>query len=191
MNGLLKNKLMTAIFVVALGFAYGAYQLYDFSQGEGEALNRSLAEATKDVDNFKSNLVKVKTFAENIPAVKQAFREQSLQLEAVLDSIPRSLELSSLLRKLNLLAQNSGVEIGSFRPEKEEADAGFFKSVGLELNVRGGFLPTLVFFDQVSKMKRVMSFEGIKMRGNGNNKENMAPVLETSVNLKAFRLGDS
>jgi Tfp pilus assembly protein PilO len=191
MKELLKNKLMTAVVIVALGFLYGGYQIYDFSEVEGLSLSNSLEQSKRDLDSLKSELVKVKAFAGNIPAVKQAFREQSLQLEAVLDSIPRSLELSPLLRKLNLLAQNSGVEIGSFRPDKSESDSGFFKSIGLEINIRGGFLPTLVFFDQVSKMKRVMNFEEIKMRVMNQNKEEAVPVLETNVKLKAFRLGDA
>ena len=83
------------------------------------------------------------------------------------------------------------MEIGSFRPDKSESDSGFFKSIGLEINIRGGFLPTLVFFDQVSKMKRVMNFEEIKMRVMNQNKEEAVPVLETNVKLKAFRLGDA
>ena len=191
MKELLKNKLMAAAAIVALGFLYGGYELYEFSQGESASLESSVDQTKKDLEGLKSELVKVKAFASNIPAVKQAFREQSLQLEAVMDSIPRNLELSPLLRKLNLLAQSSGVEIGSFRPDKNEVDAGFFKSVNLEINVRGGFLPTLVFFDQVSKMKRVMNFDEIKMRVLNPNKEEAMPILETNVKLKAFRLGDA
>jgi len=191
MKELLKNKLLTAVVIVALGFIYGGYELYDFSMGEGQELDRSVANASQEVDRLKGDLVKVKSFAQNIPAVKQAFREQSLQLETVLDSIPRNLELSSLLRKLNLLALSSGVEIKAFQPDKNEADAGFFKSVGIEMSLRGGFLPTLVFFDQVSKMKRVMNFEEIKMSLAAAKKEGEPPVLEPRVKVQAFRLGDA
>ncbi|NBX92393.1 MAG: hypothetical protein EB078_05935 [Proteobacteria bacterium] len=191
MIGLLENKLKIAVALVALGLIYGVYSLYNFSSGEKASLDSELSERQSQTENLKKELEGVKTFAQNIPAVKQAFREQSLQLESVLESVPRNIEMAGLLRKLTMLAQNSGVEITSFKPAKEELDLGFFKGITVSMNFRGGFTQSLVFFDQVAKLKRVINFESVKLKAQASNKFASRQNLDTEVTLKAFRLGDS
>jgi len=188
---LFKSKIKTALFVLGLGIVFGVYSLYDFVGGEQVVLQSQVQQKEQQIGQLKGELERVRAFAQNIPAVKQAFREQSLQLESVLEFIPRSLEIAGVLRKLNMLAQNSGVEIISFRPEKTEQDMGFFKSTTIDLSLRGSFTQSLVFFDQVSKLKRVLNFETLKMTGNPADRKTSTHVLETVVRMKAYRLSES
>jgi|688.fasta_scaffold88357_3 Tfp pilus assembly protein PilO len=188
---LFKSKIKTALFVLGMGIVFGVYSLYDFVGGEQATLQSQVQQKEQQIGQLKGELERVRAFAQNIPAVKQAFREQSLQLESVLEFIPRNLEIAGVLRKLNMLAQNSGVEIISFRPEKSEQDMGFFKSTTIDLTLRGSFTQSLVFFDQVSKLKRVLNFETLKMTGNPEDKKTSTHVLETVVKMKAYRLSES
>jgi Tfp pilus assembly protein PilO len=68
---------------------------------------------------------------------------------------------------------------------------GFFKSTTIDLTLRGSFTQSLVFFDQVSKLKRVLNFETLKMTGNPEDKKTSTHVLETVVKMKAYRLSES
>lgn len=188
---LFKSKIKTALVVLGFGIVVGVYSLYDFVGGEQISLQSQVQQKEQQIGQLKGELERVRSFAQNIPAVKQAFREQSLQLESVLEFIPRNLELSGILRKLNMLAQNSGVEIISFKPQKDEQDLGFFKSTTIDLTLKGSFTQSLVFFDQVSKLKRVLNFETLKMTGNPADKKTSTHVLETVVKMKAYRLSET
>lgn len=191
MKRLLKNKVGTSVLILISGFLYGGYTLYDFWEGAAIQWRNELQTEQQSIEQLKAELQKVKSFADNIAAVKQGFREQSLQLESLLESIPRAFELNPLLKKLNVLAQSTGIEIVSFKPQKEEQDSGFFKALPIELSLRGPFVSTLVFFDQISKLKRVVSFEDIKMSSVQKSKDEPSVfIAETSVKMNAFRLSD-
>ena len=184
---------MSAVLILIGGAIYGAYSFSEFSSGQAQSMSEEIANMVREVSSLKSELTRIKKFAENIPAVKQSFREQSLQLESVLESLPRSFEFNILLKKFNLLAQNAGIEIAGFRPQSGEMDQGYFKSTTIDLSLRGGFVPTLVFLDQVSKLKRVVAFDEIRItpqRGTTSQGKE-SPSADTSVKLRAYRLSDS
>lgn len=193
MKTILRNKVMSALIILIGGAIYGAYSFYEFTNGQAQSMAQEIATVSSEISTLNSELKRIKKFAENIPAVKQSFREQSLQLESVLESIPRSYEFNALLKKFNLLAQSAGIEISSFRPQTTEKELGYFKSSTIELNLRGGFVSTLVFLDQVSKLKRVVAFDEIKMNAQRStgSADKESPGSETLVRLRAYRLSDS
>ncbi len=191
---ILKNKVRNSLAVLMIGIFFGGYEFYDFQTGVANQMSAEVVQVESQINELRSEVDRVKRFAENIPAVKQAFREQSLQLESVLESIPRTTDLTGLLRKFTLLAQGTGVELVSFKPENKEDATGFFKSTSVELNIRGAFIPTLVFFDQVSKLKRVVTFDVIRLSAIKNplNTRPGAPLVsDTFAKLKTYRLSDS
>jgi Tfp pilus assembly protein PilO len=193
MKVILRNKVMSAVLILIGGAIYGAYSFSEFNGGQAQSMSEEIANMDREVSSLKSELTKIKKFADNIPAVKQSFREQSLQLESVLESIPRSFEFNVLLKKFNLLAQSSGIEIAGFRPQSGEHEQGYFKSATIDLSLRGGFVPTLVFLDQISKLKRVVAFDEIRItaqRGTASQGKE-TPSADTSVKLRAYRLGDT
>ena len=179
--------------VLAAGIGYAVYDFYEFQIVPVAKAASEVKQSQTKIAELKSEVERVQRFAENIPAVKQAFREQSLQLDSVLESIPRTTDLTSLLRKFTLLAQNTGVELISFKPGEQEENSGFFKSTSVELNLRGAFIPTLVFFDQVSKLKRVVTVDVIRLNAIKNPVGTGAGplVADTFVKLKTYRLADS
>jgi hypothetical protein len=193
MKAILRNKVMSALLILIGGAIYGAYSFSEFTSGPAQSMSQEIAGMDREISSLKSELTRIKKFAENIPAVKQSFREQSLQLESVLESIPRSFEFNILLKKFNLLAQSAGIEIAGFRPQSGEQDQGYFKSATIDLSLKGGFVPTLVFLDQVSKLKRVVAFDEIKMNvqraAASQGKETHSS--DTSVKIRAFRLSDT
>lgn len=191
MKQILRNKVLASVVILVLGTVYGAHQLIEFWNGSSVSWRNQIQSEQQEIDRMKGDLSRVKTFAENIPAVKQAFKEQTLQLEAILESIPRSYELNILLKRLNLLAQNTGIEIVSFKPQSEEKSLEFFKIISIDVVLRGPFVSTLVFFDQVSKLKRVVSFEEIRMSSNQRATGEKGPlVAETNLKMNAFRLSE-
>src|SRR5262249_43815023 len=115
-----KNKMQVAAFVVLIGFGYAIYEFYDFSTTEVPKMENERLTKEKELGDRQNELKKLKDFANNIEVIKQELRELNLQLELALEHMPRTFNLSGLLRKLTMLAQNSGVELSSFRPKAQE-----------------------------------------------------------------------
>jgi Tfp pilus assembly protein PilO len=116
------------------------------------------------------------------------------------------LDFSKLLAKLNLLARNSGVEIVTFKPLKDDGkgsapgasegttQAVFYQTVTLDLKLHGGFAQTLMFFDQISRLKRILNVDSVNMvpqsaEGQRGLAANLTPI-ETNVVLKTYRFSE-
>lgn len=189
-KSLLSDKVRLAIILVVAGIGVGAYSFYDFYTGERQALDAVRQARQADLDKLKGELNRVKGFAENIQTIKQEFRELNLQLEAVLEYMPRSYNLAAFLRKINMLAQNSGIEIITFKPNKDEQREGFYSSTSLGISLKGTFTQTLVFFDQLSHLKRIVGFGGIRMAGESGSGKSGPINLSTTLTLRTFRLAE-
>lgn len=197
MDRLLKNKIATSLLILILGIGYAIYDYLDYQGIEVARQQTELKRLGDEITKIESEVLRVKEFASNIPAVKQSFREQSLQLESVLESIPRSFEFNNLLELSNQIAVNSGISILKFRPStgKNTETASFFKSALLELSVSGSFIGVMLFMDQMTKIKRLLAFKEVQMTAKRNNspdkKDSKIVSLDVSLLLEAYSLGET
>lgn len=195
-----RNKTNMIIGVFVLGVAFGAYEFYDFWTTDFPRFRQEEANQEQVVVSLQAELTKLKSFAKNIQNIKQEFRELNLQLEAALEHMPRTFNLASLLRKLTMLAQNSGIEISVFRPRRELAQVSpenpnpaanatekqsslFYESILVEFNLQGPFTQTMVFFDQLARLKRIVNIDSVRM---SVKKEEGAKISQTVSNTEVL-----
>ena len=110
--------------IIALGFGVGVYEFYDFYTVEVEKMEKDKTAKESALNTQKSELKRLESFASNIQSIKQEYKELSLNLEAALEHMPRSFNLAFLMRKMTDLANNSGIELVSFKPKKGEEKEG-------------------------------------------------------------------
>lgn len=186
----IKTKLQMAALLIVGGFGLGAYQFYEFLTTERKTLQTNREIASQELERQRGELAKVKGFAENIQNVKQEFRELNLQLESVMEYLPKNNNLASLLRKMTMVAENSGVQIIGFKPATEEKAVGFYSESRIDLSLKGGFGQNLVFFDQLARLKRIVNIESIKMTfiAPAGQASSSGGALDTLVSLQTYRL---
>lgn len=147
----------------------------------------------RELQSIQGDLTRFQSFVQNIESIKRELKELNLQLESALESMPRTLNLSGLLRNLTQIADNSGVEVSAFRPRKnEEKDANkFFSSVYIDCQMKGSFTRMLVFLDQVSRLKRILNIDTLKMKVPVEKVARSSGVnTEVDLTLKAFRFSE-
>jgi len=201
MDGILRNKVLSSLIIVCAGVVYGLYDYLEYQDLEISRQEGEIRALEDSINSIGADVKRVKEFASNIPAVKQSFREQSLQLESVLESIPRGFELNQLLQLCNQIAQNSGVELLRFRPEVESngkdpnKSNSYFKTATINLNLKGGFIPAMIFLDQMTKIKRMLSFQEIRLIAKREQKDDKANSklvsLDITVTMQAYSLGET
>ena len=194
----MNEKLKLAAIILGLGVVWGGYEFYDFNSGDQVKLQREEETKAQAVNGSKIELSKLKNFAEGIKEIKTSLKKTNAEFEDALEFIPRNLDLSKLLAKLNVLARNSGIELDSFKPLKEEAaKAGtksFYQTVNLEIQLRGGFSQTVMFLDQISRLKRIINVETLKMTVGSVDTARLPSSLpipvNTVINLKTYRFAE-
>jgi type IV pilus assembly protein PilO len=201
MNG----KIKLAGLILVGGLAWGGYEFYSFFNKDLPAIQIDLSTKQQAIDTKKNELGKLRSFATAITETKTRLKKTNQEFEDALEFIPRNLDLSKLLAKINLLARNSGIEIETFHPAKETTtkdlnnkDPGtskmFFETVGLEVQLRGGFSQTVMFFDQVSRLKRILNVENLKMvpvnLEAGRGPSSSGTQLATTVLFRTYRFSE-
>jgi len=186
----MKNRLTLAFLVVLGGFGYGAYEYYDFTTVDVPAMEQERQGLEGQFAAKQGEYNQLKDFAQNIETIKQELRELNAQLESALEHMPRSFNLSGLLRKLTMLAQSSGVELSTFKPTKSEArsDSGFYSTISIDFDLRGSFTQNLVFFDQLSRLKRIINIDSLKMSAKEVSGAKTGTVLvDTQGSIRTYR----
>ncbi len=149
--------------VVAMGFAYTAYEFYGFYSEEVPNLVQQRTALEGEFAQKQSEYQRLRSFVQNIESIKGELRELSQQLKTALEYMPPEFKLAELLRRLTALAQNSGVELVQFLPEAGETrpEGSFYATTNIGFEVHGAFAQCLLFLDQVSRLKRIINVSGI------------------------------
>ncbi len=184
------NRLSLAVLLVLAGVGYAAYEYYEFTTVDVPEMEAQRKAVETEFSARQNEYNRLKDFAINIENIKQELRELNLQLESALEHMPRNFNLSGLLRKLTMLAQNSGVELSAFRPSKSEnkGEGSFYSTITIDFDLRGSFSQNLVFFDQVSRLKRIINIESLKMSAKDVANSKGATVLADTVGtIRTYR----
>jgi type IV pilus assembly protein PilO len=186
-----KNQLFAIIVMASLGIV--SYLFYSFSNEEVPVLVSERQAKEAEISRQRGELRRLQEFAKNIQQIKADFRELNVQLESALEHMPRTYNLPQLLRRLNMVAQNSGVEIQKFKPTKgeEKGDGAFFSTIQFEISLRGTYMQTLVFLDQMSRLKRIISVDSINLAvAKNENLRSGATVADSIALVRTYRFSE-
>jgi type IV pilus assembly protein PilO len=191
------SKFKLAGMLVLFGFAYAGYEFYGFTTEEVAALVRQRQGLESEFSAKQADYQRLRAFVQNIESIKGELRELSLQLKSALEYMPPDFKLSELLRRLTSLAQNSGVELVQFNPDaaEQKVEGAFYATTNIAFEIRGAFTQCLLFFDQISRLKRIINIASVNMDlGAANpeerNEKNSATKITTSGTLVTFRFAE-
>jgi len=129
---------------------------------------------------LQRKLSEVRSVAANEDAVKEEIEELQRKLQAALRQLPDDKELPVLLTDITSLGKNAGLDFEAFRPQPEIRRA-FYAEVPIDIEFSGRFHDVATFFDQVSKLPRVVNIGELKI----NIKEEDASHTLLAVKGKA------
>lgn len=133
---------------------------------------------------LQRKLNEVRTIAANLPKFQEELAQLERQFEVALRQLPNSKELPVLLTDVSSLGKNAGLEFKAFKP-KTEVPRDFYAEVPIEIEFSGSFHEVATFFDNISKLPRIVNVSEIKM---SIAKEDLEGTrLEVSGNATTFR----
>jgi type IV pilus assembly protein PilO len=178
-----KDKLYISVFIsilIVAGYYYLVPAPADSKSNEG--LQKEIAEMEGKLNsgkNTESGFSQKDEINAEISNLKQEMRQ-------IAGAFPADADLSSLLRNLSSLGDTCGLQFLLFEPQKTNNE-GFYEEIPIKLKLRGTFRQVASFFDGVSRMERLIAFEGIKIAG--YVKTSGTDVLtETDAVLVTYRL---
>jgi type IV pilus assembly protein PilO len=137
---------------------------------------------------LQRKLNEVRTIAGNLPKFQEELAERERRFEVALRQLPNSKELPMLLTDVSSIGKNAGLEFKAFKP-RTEVPRDFYAEVPIEIEFSGTFHEIATFFDNVSKLPRIVNVSDIKMTIEAENLDGTR--LQVSGNATTFRFLDA
>jgi len=171
-----KQKLLVTV-LISVVVAVGYYYLY-----YSEASKRVVA--LQNTLNDKSRTIKEQeVIARNLPSFRLEVTKLEEQLKLLLDQLPNSAELPSLLNNLSELARDSRLDVLKFTP-KPEVKKDFYAEIPVSIAVFGNYRNFVLFADKTSHLPRIVNLSDIafsqpKRGGDGQMQVNVTCAATT------------
>jgi len=111
---------------------------------------------------LQRKLNEVRSVAANLPAFQTRLAELEVELKTALRQLPNSKELPGLLTDISSRGKNAGLEFKAFRP-KDEIPRDFYAEVPIEIEFNGSFHDIARFFDDLSKLPRIVNVSDLRV----------------------------
>ena len=164
--------LIVLIPVVAFYFAF--YQPNSEKIQGLKAKEVSMQKTLKEVKEKASELAK---FEQELKAAEMLFQEAAVLL-------PDEKEIPQLLKDISSLGRTAGLDFLTFKP-LADIPKDFYAEIPITINVRGPYHNMGFFFDQVSKLERIVSVSNVKM--GSPKKEAGEMLLKSDCRLVTYR----
>lgn len=117
---------------------------------------------------LQRKLQEVRSVAANEEAVKREIEALEKKLAVALRQLPDSKELPVLLTDITSLGKNAGLDFKAFRP-RDEIRREFYAEVPIDIEFTGRFHDIALFFDEVSRLPRIVNVGELDMTIKGED----------------------
>jgi type IV pilus assembly protein PilO len=184
------NKLLERIVKVPIGTKIGATLLaIIFLTGANwflviDALENQIRSSKANLTKLNKDLVDKKVIADNLNQFKRDKEVLERRLAEALTELPVTKDIDELLRQLNDVGKKSGLEILSLEPGKEVPQT-FYASIPIKMQVAGSYHEIAVFFESISKLRRIVNVSNISFGSPDKKSEKV--ILKAQYLATTFR----
>ncbi len=122
-----------------------------------------------EIDSISSKLPRLKqeiavleAKSKRLPELEQELTVMEGILKKAVRLLPQKEDIPSVLTEISSLGNEARLEFVSFQPKKEQP-VDFYAAIPVSMEFRGPFHNTLVFFDRISRMARIVHIKEVTM----------------------------
>jgi type IV pilus assembly protein PilO len=172
-----KIKLGIAFVIVLLPLVIFFFALYQPNSDKIGHLEKQKTTLTKEIQDVEAKAAGLSKFEKELTEAMAVFEETSALL-------PKDKEIPKLLKDISALGRNAGLDFLTFKP-LADIPKDFYAEIPVTINVRGPYHNMGFFFDQVSKLERIVSVSNIKM--SSPKKDGGEMLLNSDCTLVTYR----
>src|SRR5690606_1672189 len=182
MDPQLKQKLMLAALVVAVGGYFGYTKVYQPKSVEVAALEARLTNL-----QMQNRTAQALTDAEGRSEVERRLGAYRAQLTTVEGLIPSSEELPDLLDAISAEAQRTGVDLALIQPVGATAEQ-FYTRRSYELAVLGSYHAIGAFLTEIASLPRIVTPTTLDLTVEGEAAPGKEPQLQAKFAIETYVL---
>ena len=148
-----RQKILLAVLFCGLVFSAYYYLYYR------EASQRIDAKET-ELSGLRYKIQEQEAIARNLRSFQDEVRRLEAQLSLLLEQLPNSAEIPSLLKSVSDLGKESGLEFLRFAPSAE-IKKDFYAEIPVSISVNGDYHSFALFSDKVAHYPRIVNLSNI------------------------------
>lgn len=170
-------KLAITVGIILLPLIIFYFSYYQKNAKNIANLNQQKVTLTKQIETVKLKAADLAKFEKELKDAENQFLESAALL-------PKEKEIPKLLKDISALGRNAGLDFLTFKP-LADIPKDFYAEIPVTINVRGPYHNMGYFFDQVSKLTRIVSVTNVKM--SAPTKEGGEMLLNSDCKLVTYR----
>ena len=170
-------KLGIAALLVILPMAVFYFVVFQPKQERISGLEKTSAALAEDIRKLQQR-------ERNMPQIVAEVEKIEEEFDRAAQMLPKEQEIPSLLKDISALGQNAGLDFLSFVP-KPENPRDYYNEIPVDITIRGPYHSVGYFFDQISKLDRIVSVSNIKM--GSPQKVTGEMLLDSNCQLMTYR----
>ena len=153
---------------------------FAFYQPKNEEIDKLVSKKSA----LEKELKDVKTKAADLAKFEKELEEAKVLFESASILLPKEKEIPKLLMDISSLGRTAGLDFLTFKP-LADVPKDFYAEIPVTINVRGPYHNMGFFFDQVSKLARIVSVTNVKM--SSPKREGTEMFLTSDCTLVTYR----
>ncbi len=134
---------------------------------------------SQKIPKLRKEIAVLEQKSKQIPKLEKELKEMGGILKEAMKLLPEKEDIPSVLTEISSIGNEARLEFQAFKPGPERKKD-FYAEIPVSLDLKGPFHNTVVFFDRVSRMARIVHIEDVSM---GNAKES-SQIWSQAVNKK-------
>lgn len=149
-------KILTLVFI--LGAILGVYWQVFYKPVVAE-----IKIIEPELNKLKIELSQKRDIVKEKPRYEAELEQTRAELHIALKQLPNKSEIPTLLENISSLGMSAGLQFKLFKP-KGEVPKNFYAEIPVDIKVEGRYRDIVSFFDEVSKMPRIVNISDISMQ---------------------------
>jgi Tfp pilus assembly protein PilO len=153
---------------------------------DGASLVAQIAAANAELEKSQKNLAETKEAMADAERFEKVITQNKEQFKKVLEYLPSNMDANDLTRIISQQSQLTNSRVAKTEPSGLPEKKDFYEMIRLSFELQGTFSQVVAFLSAISKVQKLLTFEGIKIEmKEGADPEN--PSVRLSGVVVAYR----
>lgn len=153
-----------ALVVMGIGLLVYFYIFADFIPFNYKARSAEISKLKAEYTQKMNELTKAQQLVNRLPELKKEFALLNQRWQAAQELLPSQKEVASLLRKVTIAGQESGVHFVLFKPGEPKPSADFTENP-VQVTITGGYHRAGAFLAEIADLSRLVNVSQLRVKG--------------------------
>lgn len=147
--------------------------------------NEEIARSEREISTLSNEINVLRVKVRRLAQLKREDMILQRKLREMKEQLPSEAEIEFLLKQVSDLGGRSGLDFKLWRPGAKVKNAsGLYIEIPVSIEVVGGYHSVGVFFDKISKLRRIINVSDIRMSSPKIERNRM--MIQTTFSATAF-----